>query len=96
MSETIATVFVMLLGLYMGIGLVFAIPFAFKGAGKIDPSAAKGTLGFKLLIIPGAIALWPMLANRWRKNTGTPPEEKNAHRIAACKLHAMKEGGAEK
>ena len=94
MAETIANILVLLLGVYMGIGLIFSIPFVLKGAGKIDSTAAGGTIGFKLLIIPGAIAFWPLLANRWRKKTGEPPEEKNPHRIAACKLHSLKERGA--
>jgi hypothetical protein len=36
----------LILGLYLAIGLVFAIPFAFNGAGKIDPTAREATLGF--------------------------------------------------
>ncbi len=90
MAETIANLFVLLLGIYVGIGLLFSIPFAFAGAKKIDSTATEGTIGFKLLIIPGAIALWPLLANRWRKKVGEPPEEKNPHRTA-CKLHALAE-----
>ena len=79
----IAAAFLILSGFYLICGLVFAVPFAFRGAGKIDPHAAHGTWGFRLLIIPGTILLWPMLAQRWLKGVHEPPEEKNAHRCAA-------------
>ncbi len=79
---TVATWLVNILAVYAGVGLLFAIPFVAKGAGKIDPSAASGTLGFRLLIIPGTVAFWPILARRWLAAEG-PPEECNPHRMAA-------------
>ena len=66
--------------LYLSLGLVFAIPFVFVGAGKIDPLAAKGTWGFRLLILPGAALLWPLLARRWWSGTTQPPGERTAHK----------------
>jgi hypothetical protein len=78
----IAAVFLMLLGAYMVCGLLFAIPFVLVGAGKIDSHARHGRWGFRLLIIPGAMALWPLLARRWLSGAGDPPEECNAHRKA--------------
>ena len=83
MSVTIANWIVGLLGVYLVVGVVFAVPFLVKGVGKIDPVAAEGTVGFKLIIFPGVIALWPLLARRWLTGTTAPPEEKNPHRIAA-------------
>ena len=68
---------------YVAVGLVFAPFFALIGAGRIDPVAREGTLGFRILILPGAAALWPLLAWRWLKGTGHPPLERNAHRDAA-------------
>ena len=68
------------LGVYLVIGIVFAVPFAFVGARKVDPAAEKGTWGFKVLIIPGAAALWPLLLRRWIR--GEKPTECSAHRAA--------------
>ena len=79
----IASVLLSLLGVYLLCGLVFAIPFVLVGAGKIDPHAKHGSWGFRLLIIPGTMALWPLLARRWLKGVNEPPEENNAHRRAA-------------
>ncbi len=83
MSVTLANWIVGLLGVYLAIGVVFAVPFLVKGIGKIDPVAAKGTRGFKIIIFPGVIAFWPLLARRWLTGVGTPPEEKSPHRSAA-------------
>jgi hypothetical protein len=52
---------------YAGIGAAFAAAFAAWGAGRIDPVARHGTWGFRLLILPGAVALWPLLLVRWRR-----------------------------
>jgi len=78
-----ATVFLSLGGIYLVCGLAFALPFALIGAGKIDPHAAHGTWGFRLLIMPGTILLWPLLARRWLKGVHEPPAERTAHRLRA-------------
>ncbi|MCP3957650.1 MAG: hypothetical protein GY719_07325 [bacterium] len=81
---TFATWLVSILAIYAVVGFVFAIVFVWRGVGRIDPAAAEGTWGFRLLIIPGAAALWPILARRWLRGEG-PPEERNPHRNAARK-----------
>ncbi len=79
----IAAIFLILLGAYMACGLVFAIPFALVGVKKIDPHAAHGSWGFRLLVIPGTMAFWPLLLRRWATGAKEPPEECNAHRFSA-------------
>ena len=81
----IATAFLTLLGVYFAIGITFAFAFAATGVQRIDSHAARGSLGFRLLIIPGSTALWPLLLRRWMRDVHTPPEERNAHRRAAQK-----------
>jgi hypothetical protein len=79
----IAAVFLILLGLYLACGLAFALPFIFFGVQKVDPHATQGTWGFRLFIIPGVMAFWPLLLSRWLTDRHGPPEEKNLHRCAA-------------
>jgi hypothetical protein len=81
----IAATFLIVLGVYLVCGLVFAIPFALVGVKRIDPHAAHGSWAFRLLIIPGTMALWPLLLRRWATGSEEPPEECNAHRRAARK-----------
>jgi hypothetical protein len=64
-NEALARGLVALAGGYAAVGVVFAIPFAWRGAGVLEPVAAEGTLGFRLLILPGAATLWPYLLYRW-------------------------------
>ena len=47
---------------YIAIGLLFGLFFAFKGAGTLDPVAQDASLGFRFILVPGAAALWPVLA----------------------------------
>ena len=79
----IAAVFLFVLGAYLAYGLCFAIPFALIGVKKIDSHAAHGSWGFRVLIIPGTMFLWPLLARRWVLGIHEPPEENNPHRCAA-------------
>ena len=78
----IAVVFLILLGTYLVCGLGFAIPFVLFGVKKIDPHAARGTWGFRLLIIPGTMAFWPLLLSRVLRGIQEPPVENTAHRCA--------------
>ena len=76
----IAASFLILLGLYLACGLVFAIPFVLIGVKKIDLHALHGSWGFRVLIVPGTMALWPLLLRRWASGVHEPPEECNGHR----------------
>ena len=80
-SLSLAVWIVRLILLYLLIGLCFAVAFAARGAGRLDPVARHGTIGFRLLVIPGAMTLWPYLA--WRIARGVPSRERNAHRDLA-------------
>lgn len=81
----IAESLLILAGIYLLCGLAFAIPFVLVGVNRIDPHAAHGSWGFRLLIIPGTMFFWPMLAHRWIRGIHEPPPERNAHRCAAEK-----------
>jgi hypothetical protein len=72
-----------LFGIYLACGLLFAVPFVWFGVKRIDPPAAHGSWGFRLLILPGAMAFWPLLLRRWMKGIQERPEENNAHRHLA-------------
>jgi hypothetical protein len=79
----IAAILLFFVGAYLACGLLFAIPFSLLGVKRIDPHAAHGSWGFRALIIPGTMAFWPLLLKRWVSGVSGPPEESNAHRLAA-------------
>jgi hypothetical protein len=80
MSVTVANWVVGIAGVYLALGIVFSVPFLVRGLRRVDPATAGGTVGFKLVILPGVVALWPLLARRWLSGQTSPPEERNAHR----------------
>jgi hypothetical protein len=51
--------------LYAAAGAVFAVVFLLFGVTRVDDGAKGASLGFRLLIIPGLIALWPLMLIRW-------------------------------
>lgn len=53
--------------LYLLLGFLFAIAFVIKGVQKVDPVAVDTKWKFRLLILPGAMAFWPLLLKRWLK-----------------------------
>lgn len=79
----LAEILLLALGGYLLCGLAFALPFVLVGVGRIDPHATQGSWGFRVLILPGVVFLWPLLARRWLRGDHEPPVERSAHRCAA-------------
>ena len=82
MAETVARVLLLAVASYAAVGALFALAFAAVGVDRIDPGAHGAGVGFRLLILPGATAFWPLLLRRWLRREPTP-RERNAHRRAA-------------
>ena len=55
---------------YLGLRLLFAVPFSLRWVNQLDDVAAHGTPGFRLLLLPGAMLLWPVLV--WRLGDRAP------------------------
>ena len=66
MSDGLARLLVFAAAGYLAVGVVFAIPFAARWVGRLDPAANAGTWGVRILIVPGAVLLWPVLVARLR------------------------------
>lgn len=80
--ELVAVWLVRALGIYALLGVLFAPAFVWRGVEKIDPAAKGASWGFRLVVLPGVVALWPLLWRRWLRGS-PPPVERNAHRAAA-------------
>ena len=83
MYESIVVSVLTAMDVYLALGLVFAIAFVIFGVGKIDGNAVKGSWGFRLLILPGCMALWPLLLKRWLQKSTSPPDECSPHICAS-------------
>lgn len=53
------------LAVYAAVGAAFALLFLLAGLNRIDNGAKGSGLVFRLLILPGLIALWPLMLIRW-------------------------------
>ena len=60
------------LAVYASLGIVTAVVFVIFGVSQVLPHAATVTLGARILILPGAAALWPYVLVRWLKSRGAP------------------------
>ncbi len=56
--------------LYVTVGLVIGLAFVIYGVGRVQPGTV--TVGARILLLPGATALWPFVLRRWLKSRGAP------------------------
>ncbi len=68
--------------LYFSAGILFAFFFIAAGITRIDAATKQSGWGFRLLMLPGAMALWPILLPRVIAGKAHLPIETNAHRRA--------------
>ena len=61
--DTIAAILFGLLVAYVVIGFIAAL--AFVAVGVVRVQAAPVTIGARILLLPGATALWPLVLARW-------------------------------
>jgi len=52
---------------YGVVGLVAALAFVTFGVTRVLPHPAPVSIGARILLIPGAAALWPYVLYRWAK-----------------------------
>ena len=60
-----AQLFVNALTGYALLGAIFAIAFVWFGIHRVDDGARHAPIGFRLIVMPGVAALWPLLLARW-------------------------------
>jgi len=80
MYEYFAIALVYAFYFYFAIGFLFAVAFVATGVKRLDPNASGSSIAFRLLILPGSTAFWPLLLRRWIRRDRDVPEERNPHR----------------
>lgn len=61
-------------GAYLAVGCTVGVWVMFVRRARFDPDAREGTLGFRLITLPGAAMLWPWLLAASRR--GRPADRK--------------------
>lgn len=77
MANAVASV----LGFYLVLGVLYGLFFISFGAGRMVPAARGGGLGFRLIILPGAVLLWPVLLTRLIKGYPRPEPPRPLRRL---------------
>lgn len=71
MPEPLAQTLLAVLALHALLGLGFAARFLPRRVEALDASARGSSWAFRLLILPGVVALWPLL---WMRARGAAEE----------------------
>jgi hypothetical protein len=53
---------------YVAVGIAVALAFVLVGVARVQPLPV--TVGARILLLPGAFVLWPLVAARWLKSRG--------------------------
>jgi hypothetical protein len=64
--DAIATTFAIGLAVYVAAGLVAGLAFVMFGVTTVQ--SAPVTVGARVLLLPAATALWPLVLSRWLKS----------------------------
>ena len=68
-----AYIVALIVAVYAAAGTLFAAAFVTRGARRLDRNVEGTPWTFRLLIAPGAAALWPLLLSQWlRQERGEP------------------------
>ena len=54
---------------YSAAGIVIAAAFLAFGVTRVLPAPAAVTLGARIMLFPGAVALWPYVLIRWLRSS---------------------------
>ena len=63
-----ATALFSALALYIAAGVAIGFAFVLFGATCVFPHPVTVTLGARILLLPGAALLWPLVLRRWLKS----------------------------
>ena len=68
--DVIAAILFGMLVIYVAIGLLAGVAFVVGGVARVQP--APVTIGARILLLPGATALWPLVLARWFSSQRAP------------------------
>jgi hypothetical protein len=80
MYERAVVVGLSVAAVYVSCGIAFALTFVVFGLQRVDHEAHGASWAFRLVIIPGVAAFWPMLLQRCWFGRGEAPQQKDSHR----------------
>jgi hypothetical protein len=64
----VSLVLLYILAAYVAVGIAVALGFVVVGVARVQPMSV--TVGARILLLPGAFVLWPLVAARWLRSRG--------------------------
>ena len=64
MESAAANIILLLAGIYTGAGLLVGVWLVAFGLARLDAAARGAGVGVRLIILPGVVALWPLMLRR--------------------------------
>lgn len=64
------SIFLLIIAVYSGIGLFFALWFMARGAAMIDSVAKTTPMRTRAIFLPGAVVVWPLLLTKLIRERG--------------------------
>lgn len=61
---------------YAAVGVVCAALFVAGGIDRVDPGARGAGWGFRLTVLPGCAALWPLVLAWWARAGRRKPDDR--------------------
>jgi hypothetical protein len=55
----------LIFGVYLAVGLIVGVSFALRGVDRVDPVVTGSPIMFRTVILPGCVALWPVVCWKW-------------------------------
>lgn len=65
--SNVSEIVVLVITVYLSVGLVIAIGFVGWGVSRVDPAARNASIAFRILLVPGCVALWPWILCCWKR-----------------------------
>jgi hypothetical protein len=62
---SVAAVIIAGIAVYAAAGVVTGLAFVLFGVSRVPPEPASVTVGARVLFLPGAAILWPIVLGRW-------------------------------
>ena len=68
-AESVVSALLWLPSVYALLGLLFYVAYVAKGLRQVDDTTHGSPKLFFLLILPGIVALWPLLLRKWYQHS---------------------------
>lgn len=64
---SVVEIVLLVVGAYLALGALVGLAFVSVGIGRVDEAARGSSIAFRALVLPGCVALWPIVVAKWAR-----------------------------